>query len=366
MKDISQPELKGIGPYSPGKPICEVKRELKLESVVKLASNECPLPPFPQVQEAIKGALGELNRYPDGSCFELRGKLAGRLRVGSENVLIGAGSNELIRLIAQAVLGEGDKAVMAKPSFVVYPTVVKMRRADACEVPLTQDYRHDLPAMNGMIDKRTRLVFIANPNNPTGTIVYREELDAFLDGLPDDVLVVIDEAYYEYVEDERFLSGFARFRPDGNVVVLRTFSKIYGLAGLRVGYGAAPAWVVQAVEKIREPFNVNSLAQVAAERSLDFPEEVRRRARLNSDEKRRLYGEFDRLGLAYVPTEGNFILVDVRIDSGECMDAFLRKGVIARSGGAFGYPRHLRVTVGLPEENARLVVALEEVQESTR
>lgn len=360
MKDIFRPELADLVAYQPGKPISEVKRELGLTEVIKLASNEAPFEPVAAARQAMIEAMSELNRYPDGSCFELKAALAEHLGVSAQEVLIGGGSNELLRLMAQAILGPGDEAVMACPSFVVYPHVVKMMGAKAVEVPLA-DHRHDLAAMKYAITVGTKLVFIANPNNPTGTIVDSAQLKEFLSALPDSLLAVVDEAYFEYIEDPGFESALGWFRGLPNLVVLRTFSKIYGLAGIRIGYGVAPAAVVRAVDKIREPFNVNSLAQVAAMASLGAADEIVKRRDLTVAGKEYLCRNFEAMGLAYVPSEANFVLVDTGVDSRHMMGALLEHGVIVRSGDVFGYPMWIRVTIGTPEENGRFIQALADV-----
>lgn len=365
LKDITRPELKELIPYSPGKPIDEVKRELGLERVIKLASNESPLGPLPEARAAISEALAELNRYPDGSCYLLRNKLSDSLDVPVKNLAVGNGSNELIRLIAQAILVPGDEVIAAVPSFVVYPTVTKMMNGKIIEVPL-QEHRHDLPAMMVHLNDRTKIIFICNPNNPTGTIVYKDEVDEFLRSVPDDILVVFDEAYFEYVGDGRFPNGIDYFRQNKNVAVLRTFSKIYSLAGCRIGYGVMPEYLIDVLDRIREPFNVNALSQAAALASLDDQPEVTLRVKSNAENKKYLYAEFERLGLAYVPSEANFILVDVKKDSKEFFQKLLAEGVIVRAGDIFGpdYGTFCRITIGTREENEILIKALKKVLSS--
>lgn len=353
-------ELGNLAAYEPGKPISEVKEELNLEEVIKLASNESPYRPFEVAQKAIAEAMGELNRYPDGACTALKRRLASFLGFPVENIAIGNGSNELIRIIAMALVNRGDEAVMATPSFVIYPTVTKLMGGKCREVNL-RDFRHDLPAMLKEVNDRTRIVFVCNPNNPTGTIVYRDELSAFLDALSSRVLPVLDEAYFEFVEDPKFPDGLDYFREGRNVVVLRTFSKIYGLAGCRIGYAVASKEVVNAINKVRDPFNVNLLAQAAALASLDEQGEVERRKKLNLEGKKYLYGELDRLGAPWVPSESNFIFVDVKENSRDVFNRLLKEGVIVRSGDIFGYDTFIRVTVGAPKENTKFISALEKV-----
>lgn len=362
LEDITRPELADLVPYSPGKPIDEVKRELGLETVIKLASNESPLPPFPEALEALRAAMYELNRYPDGSCYLLKTKLSAALNIPFANLIIGNGSNELIRLIAQAILQPGDEVVAATPSFVVYPTVTKIMNGILKEVPL-KNHRHDLEAMLQQVTAKTKIIFICNPNNPTGTIVHQLEVDEFMERIPHSILVVFDEAYFEYVEDSSFARGFKYFREGRNVAVLRTFSKIYSLAGCRIGYGVMPEYLTSCLNKIREPFNVNSLAQAVALASLDNQQEVAIRVKANSENKKYLYAGFERLGLPYIPSEGNFILVDLKSDSREIFKRLLAEGVIVRTGDIFGpaYRTFCRVTIGTREENEKLITALEKV-----
>lgn len=357
---VFREELNNLAAYEPGKPISEVKAELKLEEVVKLASNESPYPPFEVAQKAIVEAMTELNRYPDGACTALKQKLSTFLGFPAENIMIGNGSNELIRILAMALINPNDEAVMATPSFIIYLTVTKLMGGKCREVPL-KDFRHDLPAMLREVNDRTRIVFVCNPNNPTGTIVYREELTSFLDALPPRVLPVLDEAYFEFVEDPKFPNGIDYFREGRNVVVLRTFSKIYGLAGCRIGYAVASKEIVGAINKVRDPFNVNLLAQAAAHASLDEQGEVTRRKKLNSEGKKYLCKELDRLGLPWAPSEANFIFVNVLENSRDVFNRLLREGVIVRSGDIFGYDTFIRVTMGAPEENAKFIRALQKV-----
>jgi len=355
--------LEDIKPYEPGRPISLVEKELGITKAIKLASNESPYGPFPEVIEAMKAKLSNLNRYPDGGSTFLREKIAEKLDVPLKNIMVGHGSNELLRLIANVLLNPEDEAVAASPSFIVYPTVVKLMNAKLIEVPL-KAHRHDLQAMSDAITKRTKIVFICNPNNPTGTIVTKGEVDSFMESIPDKVVVVFDEAYYELVRDESYPSGLDYINGKNPVVVLRTFSKVHGLAGCRVGYGIAPDFIVEAVNKVREPFNVNSVGQAAAIRSLDCEDKVEERSRLNYEGLRYLYSEFERLGLKYIPSHANFVLVDIGVDDRLASKELMKRGVIVRSGDIFGYPNYLRVTVGTPDENARFIAELEGVRKT--
>jgi histidinol-phosphate aminotransferase len=360
VKNIVRKELEELQQYRPGKPIFEVKRELGLEEITKLASNESNLPPFPAAIEAMEKTIRTVNRYPDGGCVLLKEKLAPFMNVPEENIMVGNGSNELIRLLAMAVLNPGDEVVFADPSFAVYPTVTRTMNAVARVIPL-QDFRHDLVAMKNAINEKTKIVFVCNPNNPTGTIVYEDEVDQFMQNMPENILVVFDEAYFEFVDDPRFANGMKYFRQGKLAAILRTFSKIYSLAGCRVGYGVAPEFLVSAVNKIREPFNVNRVAQAGAIASLDDKEEVRRRIEINAEGREYLYKELEKLEVDVVPTQANFILVDVKRDCLEIFNRLLREGVIVRSGEIFGYDTALRVTIGTQEDNEKFIKALQKV-----
>jgi histidinol-phosphate aminotransferase len=350
-------ELEPMVPYAPGLRASEVRERSGRELILKLSSNEHPCGPFPTALRAMEAVLPRLNRYPDGSARALRRALCGHLGIANEHLSIGNGSNELIRLIAQAVLRPGDEVVFAWPSFVVYPMVTQMFGATAVRVPLTEDEVHDLAAMAAAITEKTRIVFLCNPNNPTGTIYHRDEFERFLDALPAHVLLVVDEAYFEFVCDDRYPNALDWFDGERPLAVLRTFSKIYSLAGLRIGYGVLPEPLARAVDKIREPFNVNTVAQVAAYYSIGDEAEVERRRRENQEQKTYLYSAFDRLGLSYVPSETNFVYLRTE-RSVEVFEALLGEGVIVRD---FGTAPALRVGVGSPEDTWATIDALEVV-----
>ena len=351
--------IAGLVPYPPGKPIEELERELGLTGSIKLASNENPLGPSPMAVEAVKGALTKLNRYPDGSCFYLKRRLSEFLDIEADRLVVGNGSNEIIELLVRTFLEKGDEAVMGDPSFAVYPLVVQAAGARAVRVPLRR-LKIDLAAVRNAVTSRTRLVFISNPNNPTGTIVSAGELRGFLDDLPEGVIVCLDEAYYEYVTDANFPDSIGYVREGRPVVVLRTFSKIYGLAGLRIGYGVAHPTIVDYLNRVRQPFNVNSLAQVAACAALDDSGHVERSRDCNIKGLRYLFGELHRMGFDCVPTQANFFLVNVG-DGAAVYDGLLRRGVIVRPMASYGLNEYIRVTVGTPEENRRFVETFEEV-----
>jgi histidinol-phosphate aminotransferase len=358
--------IRTLTPYPPGMPIEELERELGIRDSIKLASNENPLGPSPKALEAIARALPQLHRYPDGSAFYLRRKLAERHGVSPDEILVGNGSNELIEMLVRTFLRPRDEAVMADQAFVVYRMVTQAVAATPRIVPL-RDFTHDLEAMAEAVTSRTRMVFVANPNNPTGTIFRRDAWEAFLRMLSGrQLLVVADDAYAEFATDPEYPDTIAcRGLGDVPVVSLRTFSKLYGLAGLRVGYAVAPAGVIDALGRVRQPFNVNALALVAADAALDDRAHVERTLATNREGMAYLTREFDRLGVAWVPSNANFVLV--RVGQGARMyDALLRLGVIVRPMDGYGFPDHLRVSVGLPDENARCIRALETVLGAAR
>ncbi len=355
---IKTPEyISSITPYKPGKPIEELQRELGIKEAIKLASNENPLGPSPRAVEAMREALGGVNRYPDGGAFYLRQKLASHLGVRPEELIFGNGSNEVLEIAVRTFMTPEEEAVMAEPSFVVYPLAVQALGARAIKVPL-RDFRHDLEAMAEAITEKTKIVFIANPNNPTGTIVYSDEFQRFMERVPDGVLVVVDEAYYEYVQDERYPDTLEFFRKGRDILIVRTFSKAYGLAGLRIGYGIAKEEIVTEMNKVREPFNTSCISQVAAMAALDDEQHLRNTIETNEKGKAFLYRAFEEMGLEYVPTEANFIFLPLQEPvAWEIYERLLREGVIVRPMG----PEALRITIGLEEENHRLVEALKKV-----
>jgi histidinol-phosphate aminotransferase len=349
---IRVPEyVAAIKPYEPGKPIEELERELGVKNSVKLASNENPVGPSKMAIAALKNGLMEnLNRYPDGGCYYLKQTLSQELKVKPEELIIGNGSNELIDIAVKTFMKPGDEAIMAWPSFVVYPMAVQAQGCKGIKIRLLE-FRHDLEAMADAVTERTRILFIANPNNPTGTINTGDELDRLIRRIHNDVIVVIDEAYYEYVADTEYAQSMKHFRKGRNVLVLRTFSKIYGLAGLRIGYGIAKKTILEEMNKIREPFNTSSLAQAAAMAAISDKAHVDHSRRINLEGKNYLYGELDSLGVAYVPTEANFVFIHAEKKAGKLYEALLRKGIIVRPMG----PDALRVTIGLPEENRKFI-----------
>jgi len=355
MLNVSE-NIKNITPYVPGKPIEELERELGISGSIKLASNENPLGPSPKAIAAIKKVVEGLSRYPDGSGFYLSQALAKKYGVDPGQVILGNGSNELIELVVRTFVQPGDETISADPSFVVYKMITQAAGGTNVIVPC-KDMRHDLDAMAERITTKTRIVFIANPNNPTGTMNSLAEMDRFLERVPDHVIVAVDEAYFEYATHADYPDSLDYLKAGRNVLALRTFSKIYGLAGLRIGYGITTAEIAELMNKVRQPFNTNSLAQVGALAALADRKHVEKSIAINNEGKQFLYQTFQRLGVSYTPTEANFILFETRLDGRELYAALLRQGVIIRPMGG----NRLRVTIGLPEENARFANELEKI-----
>jgi histidinol-phosphate aminotransferase len=358
--DFAPGYIRSIAPYQPGKPISELARELGLNEadIIKLASNENPLGISPKAAAAIPRAVFELARYPDGSGYELKQALSAKLGIGAERIVLGNGSNDVLEMAARAFLAPGTKAVYAQHAFAVYPLATQATGATGIEVP-ARDYGHDLPAMLRSIDADTRVVFIANPNNPTGTFVEPGAMHAFLRQVPANVLVVLDEAYQEYLPAELQADSVAWLREFPNLVITRTFSKIYGLAGLRLGYALAHERVADLMNRVRQPFNANSIALAAAIPALDDAEFIRRSREVNFAGMALLTEGFKRLELQYIPSQGNFVTVRVG-DGAEVFRRLLRRGVIVRPVAGYGLPQHLRITIGTRTENERLLQALGE------
>ncbi|MBX3128628.1 MAG: histidinol-phosphate transaminase [Polyangiaceae bacterium] len=357
MRPLVTPTIESLVPYEAGKPVEELARELGVADAVKLASNENPLGPSPRALDAVRQALPDLHRYPDAATYALREKLAAVHGVAMNEVLPGNGSNELIELFIRTFTTSADHVVFAEPSFVVYKLACLAHGVPFSAVPL-RDFTHDLEAMAAKVNDKTRLVFVANPNNPTGTHVGRAAVSRLLRELPPQVIVVMDEAYLQYAEAADYPDCLQLRGERERLVVLRTFSKVYGLAALRVGYAVAPAQLVDYVNRVRAPFNVGTLGQVAALAALEDHEHVERSRRLNAEQRRRLEVELGRLPLTVVPSQANFVFVDARRPGRELYEALLRKGVIVRP---LGDSTFLRITVGSAAQNDRLLTALAEV-----
>lgn len=350
--------IKELQPYQPGKPIEELERELGISNIIKLASNENPLGPSPRVVEALRAALKNITRYPDG--FDLTAKLAAHLKVNAKQITLGNGSNQILNVIAQTFLSAEHNAVISAHAFIVYPIAVKMIGATLKTVA-ARNWGHDLDAMANAIDEKTRIVFIANPNNPTGTWSSGSDIRSFMKRVPANVIVVLDEAYTEYVSAPEYESGFALLNDYPNLIVTRTFSKAYGLAGLRVGYAVSSEAVANLLNRVREPFNVNSLALLAAQVALDDVDYLERSKKLNQQGMLQFEEGFRQLGLRWIPSIANFIAVEFKQEALPIYTQLLHKGVITRPIAMYGMPKHLRISIGLPEENARCLQALADI-----
>ncbi len=364
--DLAIPGVRGLTPYQPGKPIAELERELGIANIVKLASNENPLGPSPKALEAVRRILPELHFYPDGGGYELKAALAGKLGVESNQITLGNGSNDALEIIARTFLSPEANAVFSEHAFAVYPIVTqavgaKARVASAHDGTRGSRYGHDLDAMANLVDGDTRVVFVANPNNPTGTYLAGSELRGFLANLPEQVIAVVDEAYFEYVSAPDYPNAVAWLPEFPNLVVTRTFSKAYGLAGLRVGYAVSSAEIADLLNRVRQPFNVNIPALEAAKAALDDTEHLERTVRLNGEGLLRLGEALAARKLEFIPSVGNFITFDLKQPAGPIYEALLRQGVIVRPIANYGMPGHLRVTVGTAEQNAVFLAALDRV-----
>jgi len=362
------PVVEKLSPYRAGPSLAEIREKYGLERVARLSANEVPWGPFPEVVEALERALGELNRYPDGACADLRNLIAERIGIPEERLVFGNGSCELLMLLGHAFLCREHHLVFPEPSFVLYRSLALAQAAPYTAVPL-RNLEYDLEAMLGAIQDNTSLLIVCNPNNPTGTYIETRQLRAFLRQVPEEVVVVLDEAYGEFVTAPDREETAAWLEEYPNLVVLRTFSKIYGLAGLRIGYGVARREIIEALDKIRQPFNVHSLAQVAALESLRHPERLEERRRLVAAERERLQRRLAQMGIRYHPSQANFIFVDVTelsVPGPQVPQALLERGILTRSGYAMGCPGWIRVTIGDAEEGDAFLEALAELRNGRR
>lgn len=353
--------VQALSPYQPGKPIDELARELGLDpsDIIKLASNENPLGPSEKALAAAREALSELCLYPDGNGFDLKQALSARLAVGMDQITLGNGSNDVLEVIARCFADPDAEVVYSQYAFAVYPLVTQAIGATGVSVP-ARDWGHDLDAMAAAVTERTKLVFVANPNNPTGTVHKAADIEAFLAKIPERVLVVLDEAYCEYLTGDEYPDGVQLLSRFPNLIVCRTFSKAWGLAALRVGYSISSPAIADVLNRVRQPFNVDTLALAAATAVLADDAYLERSREVNGAGLRQLEQAFDRMGLAYIPSAGNFVAVDVGEQAQAVYEALLARGVIVRPVAGYGMPRHLRVSVGLPEQNARFIEALEQ------
>lgn len=362
MKNLVRPNILNVKNYVPGKPIEEVQRELGLKSVIKLASNENCFGPSPKAVAAIRKNLKNINRYPETSSFYLRKKLASMLGVDERCIVFGNGSDEVICIAIRAFVKEGDEIIIAKPTFLVYEIAAQVANAKVKLVPMARDFRYNLREMKRAISANTKMVFIANPDNPTGTYVTKKELDEFFEGLPNGIIVFLDEAYFEFAHKsfKDYPNGLDYLKRP-NVIVARSFSKVYGLAGLRIGYGVSSAESAGYMERVREPFNINSLAQVGAAAALSDKAFLKKTLSYIEQEREYLYAAFRKLGIEYVRSATNFIIIDVKTDCKAVFNALLREGVIVRDMSAWGLNTFIRVTLGTRKENVRFVKALRKV-----
>lgn len=345
-----------IKPYKPGKPIEEVKRELGLRDVIKMASNENPLGPSPKALSAIKKELSNLNRYPESGCFYLRQALSKRLKVRPEQLVFGNGSDELIILALRAFVDEGEEVIVATPTFLIYEIASRIQGADIKKIPMRY-FKYDLKAMKAAVTRNTKMIFIANPDNPNGTYVTRHELEAFLSDLPESVIVFMDEAYFDFVAEKDYPDSLD-YIGKNKLIVARTFSKSHGLAGLRIGYAISRPDIIKYMDSVREPFNVNSMAQIAAVAALKDRGFLSKTKKVTERGRKFLYSEFKKMGLRYIPSVTNFVLFEVGKEADEVCKKLLKKGVIVRNMKAWGLGTFIRVTVGKEKENKRFIKEL--------
>jgi len=360
MKRLTTKEIKGLVPYPPGKPIEELERELGISGSIKLASNENPLGPSPLAVRAVIDNVNKINRYPDGSAYYLKSKLAGLFDITPERIIIGNGSNNLIELAIRTFLSRGEEVIQAFPTFLFYEKITTSSGCRLISVPL-KDFRINLDGILNAVTKKTKLIFINNPNNPTGTALAGAEVKDFLRSLSPDIVVVLDEAYIEFITDENIANGLELLKDFPRLIVLRTFSKLYGLAGLRIGYGFSSEDIVDYMNRVRQPFNVNLLAQAAAVAALDDRAFVAETLRILREGLEYLFTKLNELGIEYRPTQTNFFLIKSPLGGRKTYELMLREGVIIRSMESFGLKEYIRINVGLPEENKRFIETFKKV-----
>ncbi len=363
LADRVKPYIAALEPYVPGKPIEELERELGIQGSVKLASNENPLGPSPKAIKAANAAVSGVHRYPDGASFQLRRALAERLEVDADQLVFGCGSDEVMELVAKAFIRPDDEVVYAWPSFAMYPIVTQGMGGRAVQIPLDEDLVHDLPAMSAAVNERTQVLIVCNPNNPTGTSVGAAAFDRFMESLPEDLVVIIDEVYVEFARRPDFPDGLAWVQRRPATLLMRSFSKLYGLAGLRVGYGIGGKELAGYLERARHPFNLNLVAEAAATAALGDQEFVDLTLRLNAEGAEYLTREIEALGFQVWPTDTNFVLTKTGPGA---YDALLREGVIVRPMAGAGLPDHVRISIGTRQENEKLIQGLKKFREQTR
>ncbi len=353
--------VKKMNRYQAGKSIEEVKEEYGLEKVVKLASNENSLGPAIQVIDTIQSEAKNVNLYPDSDSRELKKALAAKYELEQQRIFLGNGSDEILDLLMTLILNPGDEVIQADPAFIKYELAVKSRGGSSVKVPLTDNYRHDLEAMEAEITDQTKAIMICNPNNPTGTMLKKKEIEDFLERVSDEILIVVDQAYHEYVTADEAFDGVELLKKHSNLMLMRTFSKAYGLAGMRIGYALADQELIDYLNRIRGPFNINSLAQKAAVTALESESHLEICHNLNKKEKEFLYQKFDELGLEYIKTEANFMMVDTELPAADVFQKLQQRGVIIRPGNQFGMDSWIRVTVGTRADNEYFIRNLKKV-----
>ncbi len=351
--------IKALQPYPPGKPIEEVQREYGVEEVSKLASNENPLSPSPLAVKTLKKNLDELNRYPDGNAYYVKKALSEKFNISEDQIILGNGSDDIVTLIALTFLNPDEEIIVSQYAFVRYQMAAQLMGARCIEVPMV-DFQHNLDAFPHFISSKTKAIFFSNPNNPVGTMVSRRKVEKLLGKIADRILIVIDEAYFEYVKDKKYPNCLEYLDQYPNIIVLRTFSKIYGLAGLRIGYGFSSPEIISNINRVIPPFNVNRAAQIAALAALNDERFVKKSANFNRKQRKILYKELDNLNIPYVKSYTNFILIDVGVDGKEIAETLMKKGVIVRPLGIYKLDTYLRVTIGTEAENIKLIKALKE------
>lgn len=364
MKKLVPENIEKLIPYVPGKPVEELEREMGIKNAVKLASNENPLGPSPKGLEMMKKYIKNLHRYPEGGCYYLAKKLAQKLKVSMDNIVFGNGSNEVLELVGRTFYEAGDEILFSQYAFIVYKLVAQSLGAKFTEVK-AKGLGHDLDAFVKAITPKTKIIYLANPNNPTGTMFGKKAFEKFISKVPSNCLVVLDEAYAEYVDDDDYPSGLDYLKKYKNLIIVRTFSKIYGLAGLRVGYGIMDKQLANFMNRVREPFNVNTLAQFAALGALDDKEHVRKTKEVTNKGFALFYKLFDELGLEYEKSYGNFVLLKTPNGGMEFYNALLKEGVIVRPVGGYGLPQYVRVSIGTDKENQRFIKAVRKILKKT-
>lgn len=353
--------INSLSPYIPGKPISEVQRELGIDRVIKLASNENPLGCSPAATKIVQEWAQNMAIYPDGNCTDLKAALSNKLGVDQDQLLFGTGTDQILELIAQTYMNPGDNSLMGYPSFTRYETVTKIMDGEAIEIPLTKNHRLDLDATLEMINNNTKIIWLCNPNNPTGTIITEKEQREFIEQVPKSVLIVLDEAYYEYAKGDLYPNSIQLLNEFDNLVILRTFSKAYGLAGLRIGYAISNPKIISFINRVRGPFNTNAAAQLAAIAALEDQDFIKNSISINNKGKVYLYSAFEEMGLEYIPTYANFLMVKINKPSAQVFSQLLKRGVIIRSGDIFGMDDWIRVTIGTQQENEIFIQALKGV-----